>query len=302
MELQVERTWFQTTSARNLHFQRFGFAWEKSISNNLAKSCADGFERLRRLRTRHQYRHQGRVVGLGYSCELPRSLLQGSKTNGPDFPGEKAYFPALSDSRSADQGNDRDYHRDIIFEKVRHEFGSNRVVLVLDNAPYHSKRLDRIPTSVDKKDAMVAFLKQQKIAIDFTWSKKLLLQSVRHHTAGREEEYQTYVDDKIAHDRKFWAIELFWGWLENEVTKEQCKLVEKFIYARDIKPFQPAAAAEAGCQLGGHSDFETSATDDEEQAAHIRKNICKYCFICSYYLICKYCSFVNIIKVLCIIK
>ena len=196
----------------------------------------------------------GSPQGLGYSCELPRSLLQGSKTNGPDFPGEKAYFPALSDSRSADQGSwsgldirsaqdDRDYHRDIIFEvyktwftwiteKVRHEFGSNRVVLVLDNAPYHSKRLDRIPTSVDKKDAMVAFLKQQKIAIDFTWSKKLLLQSVRHHTAGREEEYQTYVDDKIAHDRKvkilwlssfhcqFWAIELFWGWLENEVTKE----------------------------------------------------------------------------------
>lgn len=45
---------------------------------------------------------------------------------------------------------------------------------------------------------------------------------------------------------------------------EQCKLVEKFMYARDTKPPEPAAAAEPGCQLGGHSDSEASATDDDE--------------------------------------
>ena len=45
---------------------------------------------------------------------------------------------------------------------------------------------------------------------------------------------------------------------------EQCKLIEEFMYARDTKPLEPAAAAEAGRQLGGHSDSETSATDDDE--------------------------------------
>ena len=44
---------------------------------------------------------------------------------------------------------------------------------------------------------------------------------------------------------------------------EQCKLVERFMYARDTKP-EPAAAAEAGCQLGGHSGSEASATDNNE--------------------------------------
>ena len=43
---------------------------------------------------------------------------------------------------------------------------------------------------------------------------------------------------------------------------EHCKLVEKFMYARDTKPPEPAA--EAVCQLGGHSDSEASATDDDE--------------------------------------
>ena len=45
---------------------------------------------------------------------------------------------------------------------------------------------------------------------------------------------------------------------------EQRKAVEKFMYARDTKAPQPAAAVGAGCQLDGHSDFEASATDDEE--------------------------------------
>ena len=42
MELQVERTWFQTTSARNLHFQRFGFAWEKSAEYSDTDATSNG--------------------------------------------------------------------------------------------------------------------------------------------------------------------------------------------------------------------------------------------------------------------
>ena len=71
---------------------------------------------------------------------------------------------------------------------------------------------------------------------------------------------------------------------------EQCKLVEKFMYARDIKPPQPVAAAEAECQLDSHSDSEASATDEEEQAAHIRKNIYEYSqsSMCSKIILSKY--------------
>ena len=34
--------------------------------------------------------------------------------------------------------------------------------------------------------------------------------------------------------------------------------------ARNTKPPEPAAAAEAGCQLDGQSDSEASAMDDDE--------------------------------------
>ena len=45
---------------------------------------------------------------------------------------------------------------------------------------------------------------------------------------------------------------------------EQCKLVEKFMYARDTKRPEPAAAAEAKCQFRSHSNSEASATVDYE--------------------------------------
>ncbi|VDD85987.1 unnamed protein product [Enterobius vermicularis] len=36
-------------------------------------------------------------------------------------------------------------------------FGRNKIVLVIGNVPYHCKRLDRIPTSVDTKETLSTF-------------------------------------------------------------------------------------------------------------------------------------------------
>ena len=78
---------------------------------------------------------------------------------------------------SGQRNEDGDYHRDMSFEVYKTWFtrlaatlktncSSKSVVLVLDNAPYQSKRLDRIPTSADTRDIMVAFLQQHEIPFD----------------------------------------------------------------------------------------------------------------------------------------
>ena len=83
-------------------------------------------------------------------------------------------------------------------ENLRTAFGSNRVVVVLDNALYHSKRLDRISTSANTKEVLAMFLQRHDIPFDMAWIKGSMLQAIRRHTAGKEEQFQSYVIDKIA--------------------------------------------------------------------------------------------------------
>lgn len=79
--------------------------------------------------------------------------------------------------------------------------------------------------------------------------------------------------------------------LHNQVG--QCKLAEKLMFARDVKPPELAAFVEVGCQLNDRSGSEASETDDYDQVPakmQIWIDICKYCTICKQYLICNYCS------------
>ena len=144
---------------------------------------------------------------------------------------------------SGQRNEDGDHHRNMSFEvhktwctrlaaTLKTNCSSKGVVLVLDNAPYHLKRLDQIHISAGIRDIMVAFLQQHEAPFDPTWTKKLLLQAIYRHIAGREEEFQTHIVDKIAEDSgveilrlppfhcQFSAIGLFWGWLKQEVAKE----------------------------------------------------------------------------------
>lgn len=69
------------------------------------------------------------------------------------------------------------------------EYGSKGVALVLDNASNHSRRLKQIPTIVDTRNTMMAFVVQYKISFNETWTKKLLLQTVCRYTVGKEEDF-----------------------------------------------------------------------------------------------------------------
>ena len=68
--------------------------------------------------------------------------------------------------------NQGDYHRDMSIEVYKTWFirltanpktacDSNGVLLVLNNAPYNSKTLDRIPTLADTRNIIVAFLQHE---------------------------------------------------------------------------------------------------------------------------------------------
>ena len=144
---------------------------------------------------------------------------------------------------SGQRNEDGGYNQDMSFEFYSTWFtrlaenlqtvcGSNRVVVVLDNAPYHSKKLDWIPTSANTKQALASFLQQHDIPFDVSWTKKSMLRAICQHIAGKEEQFQSYVIDKIAQDREveilrlppfrcqFSSIELFWSWLRREVPKK----------------------------------------------------------------------------------
>ena len=87
-------------------------------------------------------------------------------------------------------------------ENLRTAFWSNRVVVVLDNALYHSKRLNRISISPDTKEVLALFLQQHDIPFYMAWTKISMLQAIRRHTAGKEEQLQSHLIDKIAQDRE----------------------------------------------------------------------------------------------------
>lgn len=127
-----------------------------------------------------------------------------------------------------------DYHEEMnaqTFEKwfssilARVEPGS---VIVLDNAPYHSRRTERQPTSSWRKDQIVEWLRDKGISHDDQMLKIELLNIARQH----KTEHIKYVIDEMAQQYNMEVlrlppyhcelnpIEMIWAQVKGEVARK----------------------------------------------------------------------------------
>ena len=76
-------------------------------------------------------------------------------------------------------------------------------VIILDNASYHNKQMDKAPTAKDRKGTIQQWLKDHSIQYNDTDIKKTLLELVKQH---RPEPL--YLTDKVIHDHGHTVLRL----------------------------------------------------------------------------------------------
>ncbi|KAL4085236.1 hypothetical protein QTP88_027095 [Uroleucon formosanum] len=98
--------------------------------------------------------------------------------------------------------NSGDYHDEINGDHFHEWFQSiipclePNSIIMMDNAPYHSVRTEKIPTSSSKKDEILLWLKSKCVVIDRPMFKPQLLSKVREI----KSKYTSYVVDNLAKD------------------------------------------------------------------------------------------------------
>lgn len=125
-----------------------------------------------------------------------------------------------------------DYHEDmnsVVFEDwfsdILEKLPENAVI-VMDNAPYHSRKIERVPTSSSTKKDMQVWLESKQIPFLQDMCRPVLLDIIRKH----KDCYNRYVIDDMAAKKKkhvlrlppyhceLNAIELVWAQIKNEVA------------------------------------------------------------------------------------
>ena len=130
-----------------------------------------------------------------------------------------------------------DYHFDMD-SKIFEEWFEKRLipglppnsVIVIDNAPYHSRQATKIPCSSTKKSEILKFMMDKKINIPSPCpTKPILLNIIKEHNFEKE-----YVVDQIAANYGhtvlrlppyfcvFNPIVLIWGIIKRELRKRNC--------------------------------------------------------------------------------
>lgn len=106
--------------------------------------------------------------------------------------------------------NSADYHDDMngeVYEDWFHQILSllqpNRVV-ILDNAPYHSRKLEKIPHSGFKKPQIIEWLVEKNIPADTKMKKKELMEKVNEV----RHLYDKYVIDEMARENGITVLRL----------------------------------------------------------------------------------------------
>ncbi|XP_050302793.1 uncharacterized protein LOC126740708 [Anthonomus grandis grandis] len=100
-------------------------------------------------------------------------------------------------------------------------------VIILDNAPYHSRKLEKVPTSYSRKADIQNWLRLKKLEFDETMLKYQILDIVKQ----RKSQYNKYIVDEIAKTQnktvlrsppyhcELNPIELIWAEAKNFVAK-----------------------------------------------------------------------------------
>lgn len=126
-----------------------------------------------------------------------------------------------------------DYHEEMNAEVFERWFASilpridEGSVIVMDNAPYHSRRIEQLPTTAWRKGQIQNWLTSKQIPCTDTMLKVQLLEIARAHKA----QYMKYVVDEMARARgvtvvrlppyhcELNPIELIWAEVKNEVAR-----------------------------------------------------------------------------------
>lgn len=93
-----------------------------------------------------------------------------------------------------------DYHQDMNAEVFENWFKNiiekldDNCIIVMDNASYHSRKVEQIPTEKNKKQDIYNWLKEKKIPFPEDLLKRELLNVVKNH----KEQYEARVVDEMA--------------------------------------------------------------------------------------------------------
>ena len=84
------------------------------------------------------------------------------------------------------------------------EYIPDNSVIVMDNASYHSRLVEKLPTMSWKKADIISWLQQKGFDCDCSMVNKVLLSIVRQHKSN----FKKYVTDEMAKDRGFTVLRL----------------------------------------------------------------------------------------------
>ncbi|TKR63609.1 hypothetical protein L596_027419 [Steinernema carpocapsae] len=133
---------------------------------------------------------------------------------------------------------DGDYHKDMnaeVFEEYIRNLmpilrqKGDKIALVMDNASYHSRCVEKIPTMSNKKEEIRDFLRRYSVQFEDTDTKQILINIVKDFVDGREDLFRRRAVDELPRQHgiklirlppyhaNFNPIELVWGWVTNKV-------------------------------------------------------------------------------------
>lgn len=127
-----------------------------------------------------------------------------------------------------------DYHEDMTAEVFEKWFSETLTliepgsVIVLDNAPYHSRQIEKLPTSAWRKEKIIEWLQSKNLQFDAHMLKLQLLDIARQH----KKQYLKYAVDEMARNSgvtvlrlppyhcELNPIELIWAQIKGEVGRK----------------------------------------------------------------------------------
>lgn len=128
----------------------------------------------------------------------------------------------------------KDYHEEMTadvfeeyFEQMIEHIPPNSII-VLDNAPYHSRLVERLPTTAWKKQDIIDWLRNKSLPYEDGMVKAELLKIARQH----KSKFKKYVVDKMAERRNITVlrlppyhcelnpIELIWAQMKSYVARK----------------------------------------------------------------------------------